>query len=1094
MKKKIHKITAIVTAFCLTFIALSFLITYLVTKRRNTPFEIASVMAASYTTYSEQFDEGRYARSSNALSTTTLPEHVASGVTLSYSTEILGNSSSKTDVELFEQISSMGTIQEYLEVNGNVLGSLEYDDERNLVSNTLHYNNIYYEYDGDNVVEFLNNGDAYSYVYDDDRLINIKLNEEEFANYTYGENGTISKEEYPGFFKLYEHTNIATLEYAFDKASGSKILTRIYDHLAKDTYEITRSEITNGDKTYSLATKVQYGKEWLEFEYDYFYNNVAYITKVTSEDEQFYLSYLNDKIISKTTSTSKVTFIYSSTGELVGLMSGKITDGEYNEGYVNLVKDAFGNVIEANYVDVKYVNEDACNFELEKVYDQQFNSYGNKVYVNNYDANIGVNIGFMGGLSFDELNLVYIDGNLYSPDCADFILNQTNASLNYGLIEQNTIKRQDPLYSSVEKSIVVESTQKELDLRYQTSSVSGLPLYSNEFCVGVADIFTLPVDIDPDNMLKYPSMFMLVVDADNQTEVDSCNNLLAAKMKKGDEVCVLFDNYYLASFWNQPIKFQFIYNDHLYTVESIRDGVIGYSKQEGYSKKDLLKEHNVMNYDTGRYLTYYKSTLNMDDYIQDVSFLTNISSTEDLNSYFADLGMINSSVGQTYADVNFGDNQAFMENLLKNTCELNLPDYDPEKEYLTINENGEYVVNTIPEDASVEQTSIKKDDTLISNGVSWLITGISFVIDGVMMVVTCGGWTVITGIIVLGGAFIAICGVGSIVKGATGSSVIVDGWFNGDIDLMQTVVSVVTAACTVATILGSTVFKSCFVEGTQVETIDGSKNIEDIKVGDYVLSYNQETNEQVYAKVLNTYTSQTTALCAIGYGETTIASTLNHPYYVDGEWVEAQYVQVGDKLTLANNDEVVVNSAKTIDCEATNVYNLNVDITHTYYADGVLVHNACTDPSDFTTKETDELFKSKEFQSTIKEMKAKYPNVDFDDYAQATKFWNSHRTEINNILGKKISLNPKLSEMVPNWSSMIKKGVNPMIKTVSGGKTSLLKINYHHLSGKLNTFDIYPMLRSKHIQFHNMFGRLQRDQYKWKPFADYVRNMVKGIV
>ena len=69
-------------------------------------------------------------------------------------------------------------------------------------------------------------------------------------------------------------------------------------------------------------------------------------------------------------------------------------------------------------------------------------------------------------------------------------------------------------------------------------------------------------------------------------------------------------------------------------------------------KSEFLKNTNVINYDTGKYLTYYKSTLNNNEYIQDVSFLTNFSTTKDLDNYFKDLGLISSSVGQTYADVN----------------------------------------------------------------------------------------------------------------------------------------------------------------------------------------------------------------------------------------------------------------------------------------------------------------------------------------------------------------------------------------------------------------------------------------------------------
>ena len=439
-----------------------------------------------------------------------------------------------------------------------------------------------------------------------------------------------------------------------------------------------------------------------------------------------------------------------------------------------------------------------------------------------------------------------------------------------------------------------------------------------------------------------------------------------------------------------------------------------------------------------------------------------------------------------------------MVNLLKNTCELNLPEYDATKEYLTINENGEYVVNTIPEDASVEETPFRKDTSLISNGAMWLLSAVMFIANGVLLVTSCGGWAIACGILTLAsGVVLGVCGVASIVEGATGDSWIVENIFGGDLQLLQTVASVASTVGTVASIVGSLTFKSCFVEGTQVATINGYKNIENIKVGDYVLAYNQATNEQMYSKVLNTYTNQTNTLCEISYNNTQVTSTLNHPYFVEGEWVEAQDIQKGDVLTLTNNEKVVVNSVKTIDCETTKVYNLNVDIAHTYYANDVLVHNTCDptkyDPTKYTTKETDELFKSKEFQSTLSEMKAKYPKVDFDDYSQATKFWNRHRTELNKILGRKIGRNESLQNIIPNWQKMMKKGVNPIIEVTSGGKTTLLKVNYHHLSGKLNSFDIYPMIRQKHIQFHKDLGRFQKDQYKWKPFADHVTNMVKGI-
>lgn len=46
---------------------------------------------------------------------------------------------------------------------------------------------------------------------------------------------------------------------------------------------------------------------------------------------------------------------------------------------------------------------------------------------------------------------------------------------------------------------------------------------------------------------------------------------------------------------------------------------------------------------------------------------------------------------------------------------------------------------------------------------------------------------------------------------------------------------------------------ACFVAGTQILTICGSKNIEDIQNGDYVLAQNQETGELAYKEVIQTF-------------------------------------------------------------------------------------------------------------------------------------------------------------------------------------------------------------------------------------------------
>lgn len=59
---------------------------------------------------------------------------------------------------------------------------------------------------------------------------------------------------------------------------------------------------------------------------------------------------------------------------------------------------------------------------------------------------------------------------------------------------------------------------------------------------------------------------------------------------------------------------------------------------------------------------------------------------------------------------------------------------------------------------------------------------------------------------------------------------------------------------------------ACFVAGTQIITMNGSKNTEDIQIGDYVLAENPETGEIDYKEVVRTF---------VRYKETTIHVIVN---------------------------------------------------------------------------------------------------------------------------------------------------------------------------------------------------------------------------
>ena len=89
----------------------------------------------------------------------------------------------------------------------------------------------------------------------------------------------------------------------------------------------------------------------------------------------------------------------------------------------------------------------------------------------------------------------------------------------------------------------------------------------------------------------------------------------------------------------------------------------------------------------------------------------------------------------------------------------------------------------------------------------------------------------------------------------------------------------------------------CFVAGTKVKTENGFKNIEDIKVGEKVYSYNLDNNSLELKTVLNTIISESIDTYTIKVGTEEIEMTPRHELYIiDKGWVRAYDVKVGDKL------------------------------------------------------------------------------------------------------------------------------------------------------------------------------------------------------
>ncbi|MCI8309421.1 MAG: hypothetical protein HFJ45_04350 [Clostridia bacterium] len=140
----------------------------------------------------------------------------------------------------------------------------------------------------------------------------------------------------------------------------------------------------------------------------------------------------------------------------------------------------------------------------------------------------------------------------------------------------------------------------------------------------------------------------------------------------------------------------------------------------------------------------------------------------------------------------------------------------------------------------------------------------------------------------------------------------------------------------------------CFVQGTQVITPDGYVSIENLKVGDYVYSRNEETNQIETKKVLQTFESDYKSdTLKIYTKDSSVEATLNHKFYEKNkEWIEAEKLEVGNILINNSNEELEIVKIDRVKSIGTiKVYNLEVEDNHNYFVgfDCVLVHNCCVD-------------------------------------------------------------------------------------------------------------------------------------------------------
>ena len=118
-----------------------------------------------------------------------------------------------------------------------------------------------------------------------------------------------------------------------------------------------------------------------------------------------------------------------------------------------------------------------------------------------------------------------------------------------------------------------------------------------------------------------------------------------------------------------------------------------------------------------------------------------------------------------------------------------------------------------------------------------------------------------------------------------------------------------------------------------------TKAIKNIKVGDYVQSYNHKDDKLVSAKVTEVFKHKDTPGKKIIINNDFIA-TGNHPIYINDKYRPASEAKVRDIIIGPDGIEVKIHTltSKPMDID---VYNIEVEGEHNYFAGGILNHNKC---------------------------------------------------------------------------------------------------------------------------------------------------------
>jgi len=134
-----------------------------------------------------------------------------------------------------------------------------------------------------------------------------------------------------------------------------------------------------------------------------------------------------------------------------------------------------------------------------------------------------------------------------------------------------------------------------------------------------------------------------------------------------------------------------------------------------------------------------------------------------------------------------------------------------------------------------------------------------------------------------------------------------------------------------------------FSADTDVSTANGPVDISQLKLGDVVWAYNEDTGEVGSYPITAIFEHLDPVIVELTIDGETITTTPEHPFYTeDRGWIGAGDLVIGEEIRSLDGGYGAVTAVEIVSVQQW-MYNLTVDEAHTFFVgdEGWLVHNKC---------------------------------------------------------------------------------------------------------------------------------------------------------